>query len=472
MSSFHVLVAERTIDALAGFRDALERAGHHCRTVYREAGMREGIAAEVPDVVVIDGGAGDDGRGLDMLERLKAEFEDLPVIVVTEKSPSAEEVVAAIRAGAFDVVPSDQDPAKLEAAVENAGTMHRLMIKVNQLQSHYTRRGRFEKLIGISPRMQAIYSIIENVGRTDVTVFITGESGTGKELIASALHACSARTGGPFVAVNAAAIPRDLLESELFGHEKGAFTGATGRYLGCCERAHRGTLFLDEICEMDVGLQSKLLRFLQERTFHRLGGQETISVDTRIVAATNRDPFERIEAGLLREDLYYRLNVVPIHVPPLRDRAEDIPVLAAAFLERLSSRYEKYFYDFEPAAMSALTRYSWPGNVREMENTIERIVVLHNGSRISARMLPERVLGGGTARRPETLPPAARPAWAGDDVIVPFVEVEKETIIRALTICRGNVSMAASRLELGQATLYRKIKKYGINRRELGAVSQ
>jgi transcriptional regulator with PAS, ATPase and Fis domain len=200
------------------------------------------------------------------------------------------------------------------------------------------------------------------------TVFITGESGTGKELIAEAIHGQSERARRKFVAINCAAIPKDLLESELFGHEKGSFTGATARYIGCCEQAHGGTLFLDEICEMDINLQTKLLRFLQERTFHRVGGNETIHVDVRILAATNRRPMEEIGSGKLREDLYYRLNVVPIDMPPLRERREDIPVLANSFLERAAAKYDKYFYDFAPEAMATLIDYGWPGNVREMEN--------------------------------------------------------------------------------------------------------
>ena len=248
-----------------------------------------------------------------------------------------------------------------------------------------------------------------------------------------------------------------MLESELFGYEQGQ-NGATTRYEGACEQAHGGTLFLDEICEMDVGLQAKVLRFLQTPSFHRMGGGELVSVDVRILAATSRDPMEEIRNGRLREDLYYRLNVVPIEAPPVRERRGDVPLLAAHFLERFTSKYGKYFYDFSAEALDAMNRYAWPGNVRELENTIERIVVLHNAAQVSAKMLPANVLQGAAAAR-EGDPSEATP---GPDVILPFTEVEKREIARALRICGWNVAKAAERLDLGQATLYRKIKKYGI----------
>jgi DNA-binding NtrC family response regulator len=467
MPDIRLLAVEREPGSLKAITADLEQEGCRCETTRPGAGLREALSKEVPDVVLTDGGGGDE-RGLALLQRLKADFDELPVLLVTEESPPPGDVVEAMRAGAFDVVPRGGDVTKLSLAIHNAAKMHRLMVKVNQLQSRYTRRGKFGNIIGVSPGMQTIYSIIENVGPTDVTVFITGESGTGKELIAEAIHGQSERARRKFVAINCAAIPKDLLESELFGHEKGSFTGATARYIGCCEQAHGGTLFLDEICEMDINLQTKLLRFLQERTFHRVGGNETIHVDVRILAATNRRPMEEIGSGKLREDLYYRLNVVPIDMPPLRERREDIPVLANSFLERAAAKYDKYFYDFAPEAMATLIDYGWPGNVREMENMIERIVVLHNAARVLPRMLPHHVRDGGGPSREEGVAAAISDDVAGaDDVIVPFSEVEKQTIIRALRICRGNVAMAAERLVIGQATLYRKLKKYEIDRREL-----
>jgi transcriptional regulator with PAS, ATPase and Fis domain len=281
-------------------------------------------------------------------------------------------------------------------------------------------------------------------------------------LVAQAIHDVSPRAKKRFVAINCAAIPKDLLESELFGHERGAFTGATTRYRGCCEQADGGTLFLDEICEMDINLQSKLLRFLQERSFRRLGAKEDITVDARVIAATNRDPLDAVKAGLFREDLYYRLNVIPVEIPPLKERKEDIPLLANHFLEKFSSKYGKYFYDFSAEAMGAMLSYDWPGNVREIENMIERIVVLFAGSQVTENMVPRHLLEGNGSEPGDPESAREEDAYGEDGVILPMQEVEKRAIQRALSICRGNVSQASRRLQIGQATLYRKIKKYNL----------
>ncbi len=414
------------------------------------------LAGRVPDVLLLDADHDSDAV-IARLSDVKREYPEMPVILFA-RDADMPLVVDAMRAGAFDFVGKPLDLTRLDIAIKNASQLHRLMQRVNQLQEKYQRHGSFHSLVGQSARMRQIFDMIEHVARTDVTVFVTGESGTGKELIAHAIHDLSTRRERRFVALNCASIPHDLLESELFGHEKGSFTGAVARYVGSCEQADGGTLFLDEICEMDPALQSKMLRFLQNRTFHRLGGTETLKVDVRIVAATNRDAMEEIRNGRLREDLYYRLNVVPIESPPLRDRKGDVPLLATNFLEKFSSKYGKYFYDYSAEALDALQHYPWPGNVRELENTIERIVVLHNAPQVSSRMLPPNVLQGAANARegdPSELTP-------GPDVILPFTEVEKREIARALRICGWNVARAAERLELGQATLYRKIKKYGI----------
>jgi DNA-binding NtrC family response regulator len=414
------------------------------------------FAGQVPDVLLLDADH-DSELVVKCLADTKREYPEMPVILFA-RDADMPLVVDAMRAGAFDFVGKPLDLSRLDIVIKNASQIHRLMQRVNQLQEKYHRSGSFQNLVGQSPRMRQIYDVIEHVSRTDVTCFITGESGTGKELIAHAIHDLSARRGRSFVALNCAAIPRELLESELFGHEKGSYTGATSRYAGSCEQADGGTLFLDEICEMAPSLQSKMLRFLQNRTFNRLGGTESIQVDVRILAATNRDPMEEIRKGTLREDLYYRLNVVPVESPPLRERKGDVPLLASHFLERFTAKYGKYFYDISPEALDSMSRYAWPGNVRELENTLERIVVLHNAAQVSAKMLPANVLQGAAAAR-EGDPSEASP---GPDVIVPFTEVEKREIARALRICGWNVAKAAERLELGQATLYRKIKKYGI----------
>ena len=415
-----------------------------------------GFSGRVPDVLLLDADH-DSEVVVSRLAEVKREYPEMPVILFA-RDADMPLVVDAMRAGAFDFIGKPLDLTRLDIVIKNASQLHRLMQRVNQLQEKYQRSGSFQNLVGQSPRMRQIYDMIEHVSRTDVTCFITGESGTGKELIAHAIHDLSDRRGHKFIALNCASIPRELLESELFGHEKGSYTGAVSRYVGSCEQADGGTLFLDEIAEMDPALQSKMLRFLQNRTFHRLGGAEQIQVDVRIISATNRDPMEEIRAARLREDLYYRLNVVPIESPPLRERKGDVPLLAAHFLEKFTTKYGKYFYDCSAEALDAMSRYAWPGNVRELENTIERIVVLHNAAQVSGKMLPANVLQGAAAAR-EGDPSEASP---GPDVILPFTEVEKREIARALRICGWNVAKAAERLELGQATLYRKIKKYGI----------
>jgi two-component system repressor protein LuxO len=275
------------------------------------------------------------------------------------------------------------------------------------------------------------------------------------------------------VAVNCAAIPKDLLESELFGHEKGAFTGADRQHPGSCERAAGGVLFLDEICEMDLALQTKLLRFLQDHCFTRVGGTEEISVDTRVLAATNKDPHGEVEKGNFREDLYYRLNVVPIYLPPLRERPEDIPVLAEHFLKMMCEKYLKYFYRFTPEAVRVMLAYRWPGNVRELRNTIERIVVLANTDTVTAELLPERIRQAAEgAEVPDmrveqalgclqrALDQAPPPEAEDEGEVLPFEEVEKRAILGAIDKCDGDISKAARALGISRATIYRKLDKY------------
>jgi DNA-binding NtrC family response regulator len=352
------------------------------------------------------------------------------------------------------------DKARLMISVRNATRSFAMAKKIHRLESLTRKRHEFEGIIGVSKPMQAIYSVIENVAPSDVTVLVTGDSGTGKELLAKAIHNRSQRKNGPFIAINCAAIPRDLIESELFGHEKGSFTGATSSRTGCIEMADGGTLLLDEICEMDASVQSKLLRFLQEKNFRRVGGNGLVDVNVRIIAATNRSPKQEVEKGTFREDLYFRLNVIPIHIPRLRDRKEDIPLLAMHFLAKFSERSGKHFTGFTAEALERMMSYAWPGNVRELENTVERIVVLGIPPTVTEKMLPEAVLDSATnSVKVEVGEIAGDPSE-----ILPFTVIEKKAIAHAIRCCRGNISMAAKRLGLGQATLYRKIKKYGLSR--------
>ncbi len=334
-------------------------------------------------------------------------------------------------------------------------------------------------LLGKSRAIREVREQIATVAPTDATVLILGESGTGKELVAREVHQLNVRRDGPFVPVNMAALPRELAESTLFGHIKGAFTGADQSQIGCCEAAHGGTLFLDEIGEMEHRLQGKLLRFLQERTVQRVGSSTVNAVNVRVVAATNRDLLARVNSGEFRRDLYYRLNVVPIELPPLRDRREDVPLLANRFLQRFSQKYSKPMASFSDEAMQVLVRCLWPGNVRQLENLVERLVILSQTPTIIAEALPAEVyetatsdLGSGVG----TFSPPPQPPLPlqGETTIgvQPLKELEKQAIIQALYQTKGNVREAAKLLGKGQATVYRKIKEHGIVLEELGRTPQ
>jgi DNA-binding NtrC family response regulator len=387
------------------------------------------------------------------------DFDDnMPVVVVGVGS--LEDAVSMMKCGACDCLRFPVNSERLQLAVANAIRTYYLTKRIYLLENQIGWRNGLDNIVGHSSQMQEIFQLISTVAKSNATVLILGESGTGKELVAKAIHKHSPRINQPFIDINCGAIPRELLENELFGHEKGSYTGADRRYIGCCERAHKGTLFLDEICEMDPALQVKILRLLQERSFMRVGGTELINSDIRFVAATNKNIAEEVKAGNFREDLYYRLNVVPIIIPPLRDRVNDIPILAKHFLEKFSAKNEKIFVDFEHDAMECLMVYNWPGNVRELENVIERIVVLHNDSKVKIKYLPPNLQKLATSHKP-----IARPISMGFgniEKIIPLDQVEKYAIEAALAKCLGNVHEAAKQLKIGQATLYRKIKEYGL----------
>lgn len=395
-----------------------------------------------------------------LVEAIRSADDNLPVIVLT-RSKSPESAVSTMKAGAYDYLFYPTDVERLRNSISNAIRLYDLTKRVFFLESQVGWTNSFEGIVGQSPQMQEIFGMIKMVSKSNATVLISGDSGTGKELVAQAIHNLSSRGKKRFLDINCGAIPRELLENELFGHEKGSYTGADKRYVGSCERADGGTLFLDEISEMDPQLQVKLLRFLQERSFMRVGGNELISVDVRIIAATNKHIAKEVSANRFREDLYYRLNVVPIHIPPLRDRREDIPLLAKHFLEKYSTKNEKIFMDFAPQAMDALMNYEWPGNVRELENIVERVVVLNNDSRVKYQHLPLQIQ---KMKSEATVAHHAEPSMAPLDGqrIIPLELVEKYAIEVALKRCLGNVNETARKLKVGQATLYRKIRQYGL----------
>lgn len=323
--------------------------------------------------------------------------------------------------------------------------------EVLRLRSELKTTYAFAGMVGTSKRMQEVYALMQRAAESDITVLIQGESGTGKELVAKSIHYNSPRKAGPFVAVNCAAIPEALIESELFGHERGAFTGAGGRRIGQFERAQGGTLFLDEIGDMPVALQAKLLRVLQERELQRVGGAATIPVDIRVIAATHRDLERDAETGAFRVDLYYRLAAFPVTLPPLRDHREDIPLLALHFLSKQAERLHKPVRGLSPTALQQLLAYDWPGNVRELENAMARASLLETTDRVQAGSLP-----------PQLLAPMASPSPATDaaQAVLPLVEVERQALVRALDASGGNLTRAAQALQVNRATLYRKLKKY------------
>jgi len=307
--------------------------------------------------------------------------------------------------------------------------------------------------------MQAVYRIIDAAAPSKATVFITGESGTGKEVCAEAIHKQGQRRKAKFVALNCAAIPRDLMESEIFGHVKGAFTGASSDRQGAASQADGGTLFLDEVCEMDLDLQSKLLRFIQTGTFQKVGGNKVESVDVRFVCATNRVPLDEVNEGRFREDLYYRLHVVPLHLPPLRERGDDIIEIAKQFLTAYSEEESKNFKRFSPESEVIFRRYDWPGNVRQLQNVIRNIVVLHDQEIVEKSHLPpplDSVLAGQKPAEPPQSKPEVEAEIESNTVIRPLATVERETIETAIAICEGNIPKAAALLEVSPSTIYRK----------------
>ena len=391
--------------------------------------------------------------GMEALTQIKAFNPSVPVIIMTAYS-SVETAIAALKTGAYDYLTKPLDLDVMRMTLERALDHMRLAAENETLRQQLCPAGGPE-IIGKSKAMRALFNMIAMVAPTEATVLVTGESGTGKELVAKAIHAGSPRAAGPLVAVNCAALSETLLESELFGHEKGAFTGAERRREGRFLAANKGSIFLDEIGEIAQPIQAKLLRVIQEREIQRVGGDKPVGVDVRILAATNRDLKKEVEAGRFREDLYYRLNVVTVTVPPLRERAEDIPLLAQFFLSRFAEKNRKRIKGFTPSAMDHLIRCPWPGNVRELENAVERAVILSVGEYVSERELPLcDPVGGGSAS-----PAAATDAAAGL-AGRPLEDVEREVILATLDSCDGNKSEAARVLGITRATLHKKLKKY------------
>ncbi len=390
--------------------------------------------------------------GLEALSQIKIYNPAIPIIIMTAYS-SVETAVEALKKGAYDYLtkPLDFDEVRLtmERAMDHSQLKEENRVLRETLGTHFDQRN----IIGRSRAMMKLLETVAQVAPTEATVLITGESGSGKELIAGALHFNSSRKEGAFIKINCAAVTETLLESELFGHEKGAFTGAHRRKDGRVLLADGGSLFLDEVSEMSLGMQVKLLRVLQEREISRVGGEEVIKVDVRVIAATNRDLIQDMEEGRFREDLYYRLNVVTLHVPPLREREEDIPLLAQHFLGMFAEKNHKKIRNITPQAMDRMLKYGWPGNVRELMNAIERAVVLARSEYLDEEDLPPVVKD--EELKSQDVTPKSVPGSPSLD------EVEKATILKTLEASRGNKSETARRLGITRKTLHKKLKKYG-----------
>ncbi len=398
------------------------------------------------------------GSGLDLLRAIKQANSAVEMILMTGFG-SIESAVEAMKLGAFDFITKPFQQEEILLRVRNALEKHRLKQEVDLLRAEVTSAFGVEGIIGASEAMRELLELIPRVARTDSTVLITGESGTGKELVARALHAASRRAHGPFVSVSCAALPETLLESELFGHIKGAFTGALAARKGLLEEAHQGTFLLDEIGEAPASIQAKLLRVLEERTIRRLGDNRSIAIDVRIIAATNRDPERAAREKQFREDLLYRLNVIRIHLPPLRERMEDVPLLARHFLGVHCRKLERRLEGLAPAALDVLRRYSFPGNIRELSHLLERAVALAAGPLIEVHDLPER-LGQGETLSPPAADTSALPVSPLKEAVD---SVEQEQILEALQQTDWNISRAAQRLGISRNTLRYRMEKYRLS---------
>jgi putative PEP-CTERM system response regulator len=460
LSSFPVLIVEDKDSLRAMLRHALEAHGHAVVEARDEPEAVQHLRQARPVVVLTDLKL-PVGDGFGVLRAAKELDPELQVVVMTAYG-SIQDAVTAMKEGAMDFLAKPIDPDHLLLMVERAIAQRRILTEYILLKEELADRRGAPRIIGEDPKLRQVSQQLHRAAATDATVLLEGESGTGKELFARALHVLSPRNDGPFVAINCAAIPETLLETELFGYEKGAFTGAAARKPGRFELAHRGTLFLDEIGDLPLSLQAKILRALEEKQFERVGGTQSLHVDVRVVAATNRELKKRVAERQFREDLYFRLSVFPIQIPPLRERTDDILILARHFVEKFCRDLNKKELTLAPAAIDELQAYPWPGNVRELQNCIERAVILTEGDSIHARHLS-------LSFRQATATPAASP-WEAIDLSGTMSdalrrvteEVERRKITQALQDAGGNKAQVADMLHITYKVLLQKLKAYGI----------
>ena len=454
-----VLIVEDDAAIARVYSAYLDDDGYDVTHVETGADALEALESRVPDAVLLDLKL-PDMNGFDILTKIRDDQLPTGVIVVTGEG-SMRTAIDAMKLGARDFVVKPCDKNRLLLTLKNVIETQLLREIVDTYRDEIDRQS-FSGFIGSSLTMQGVYKTIESAAKSKASVFITGESGTGKEVCAEAVHHESERSNKPFVALNCGAIPRDLVESEIFGHVKGAFTGAVADRIGSAGQASGGTLFLDEICEMELALQPKLLRFLQTGTFLRVGGNKTEEVDVRIICATNRDPWQEVSEGNFREDLYYRLHVLPIELPPLRARDADAVEIARHFLDVYANEEGKGFTAFSPEVEASIQSYPWPGNVRQLQNVVRNIVVLNDGDIVTPEMLPAPLDSAVDDMREHRLSsigaqPATTPAAATtSDEIRPLEDLEREAIQNAIKVCGGNIPEAALRLGISAATIYRK----------------
>ncbi|HZQ91218.1 MAG TPA: sigma-54 dependent transcriptional regulator [Terriglobales bacterium] len=453
MAQEKILIVEDEENERSGMAELVSAWGYRTETASDGIEALEKITAFNPGIVVTDLKM-PRMDGMELLERLAAQPQPIAVVLLTAQG-SIDAAVNAMKTGAYDFIQKPVDPARLRAILQNAARQRGTEVELEVTRRKLRDTGVLDALVGPSKKMQEIFRLVEMVSPSVASVLITGESGTGKELLARTIHNLSPRKGKPFVAINCAAIPETLIESEIFGHEKGAFTGALERRAGCFELAEGGTLLLDEIGEMPAGTQAKLLRVLEDHKVRRLGSKVESPVDVRVLAATNKVPEEAVAKGELRNDLYYRLNVFNIHMPALRDHKEDLPALVEALLADLNQRHGRNVAMVADPVMAQFSSYSWPGNVRELRNTLERAVIVCDGSTIEARHLPPG-FGHVTPRAPVDEPNAVR-LGVGTTV----EEAEKLLILKTLAATNNNKTRAAEILGISLKTLHNKLKEYG-----------
>jgi two-component system nitrogen regulation response regulator NtrX len=453
MSSVLIVDDEPNIRRMVGA--LLSSEGYEVRDAADGASGVARVAESVPDVVLLDLMMPGELDGLGTLARLREAAPDVPVIMMSGKA-GLSDAVKATKLGAFNFLEKPLSPEGVLLALTSALELRRVRREARSLREDLGLAG---EMIGASGAMARVRELIARVAPTDARVMVTGESGTGKELVASAIHFGSARRDRPFVRVNCAAIPRDLVESEMFGHEKGSFTGATDRRIGRFELAHTGTLFLDEVGDLGAEAQAKLLRAIEAKEIERVGGAKSIRVDVRIVAATNRDLTRAVSEGTFREDLLFRLNVIPIEVPPLRERPDDLPALVAHFSALHRARTGRRAPNWTEGALALLARYRWPGNVRELANIVERLAILHAGGDLDEHDVRAVLPVDGGARRVESLPD---PTTLDSSLTDTLDEHERTLIVRALSAANGNVAEASRRLKTDRANLYRRMRRLGI----------